>query len=200
MKTRFVVILFIFLQSCVLTDLKKIDNNDFKFEKVLSNKNKSYIYRANLNLYDNDFSGMIIIKPLKDNFRVVFINEIGMKFFDFEFSEQKFKVNQIFEPMNKKIFIKLLINDFRFILMNSLNSENKYFKEKESNLIAIKPCKKKELYYFNIQNNYPEKAIKYSSFRSTTFLNYSNYNNNVPNNISIKHENIKFGIELSFVR
>lgn len=201
MKIRFISFVFIllFLQSCVLQSLKKTEDN-FLYKKILTDTSKSYIYRANLSLYNNDFSGMIIIKPTDEAYRIVFINEIGMKFFDFEFSANNYKVNHIFEPINKKMFIKLLINDFRFILMSKLNLNYSTYKNKQSYLYVIKPKNEKELYYFNLQNKYPEKAIKYSIFSKTTVLKLINYNNDVPNNISIKHKNVKFAMDLSFVK
>lgn len=198
-KKTSLIFIVLLLQSCITTSLHKT-NKTIKYNKVLSKENTSYIYRANLNLFGNDFSGMIIIKNQEKNKRIVFINEIGMKFFDIEFNNESYKVNHIFDPMNKKIFIKLLVNDFRFILMDNLNPDFKTYQEKESDLFAIKPKEKKELYYFSKQSYFPKQAIKYSWLRKTVFLNYESYNEEKPSKISIKHKNIKFNMDLEFIK
>ncbi len=198
-KIIIIVVVIVFLQSCAITGLNSVSKS-FEYEKILSDTSKTYIYRASLDLYDNDFSGMIIIKPQEDNFRIVFINEIGMKFFDIEVFEETHKVNHIFEPMNKKMLINLLVSDFRFILMNNLKSDFKIYEEKGSGLIAIKPKGKKEVYFFNNQSKFPEKAVKYSIFRKMVFLTYEDYKEEVPKHISIKHKNIKFSMDLKFLK
>jgi len=200
MKYIIYIILIAFLQSCTITNLHK-SSKEINYNKVLSKTSETYIYRANLNLYNNDFSGMIIIKPQENNnYRIVFINEVGMKFFDLEFNDETYKINHIFEPMNKKIFLKLLINDFRFILMNNLNSNFKTYKEKKGDLFVIKPKGQKELYYFNEKSEFPKKAIKYSWLRKTVYLTYENYKEEKPSKIHIKHKNIKFYMDLDFLK
>jgi len=199
LKIRILLIFIIFMQSCVHTNLHKVSNS-FEYKKVLSDTSKTYIYRASLNLYDNDFSGIIIIKPQANNNRIVFINEIGMKFFDFEFSKETYKVNYIFKPLNKKVFVKLLINDFRFILMNNLKKSNDFYKYKKTEFNVVKPKNKKVLYFFNKDNLFPTKGIKFSILRRIVFLSYNKYINEVPHEIKIRHKNIKFEMKMEFIR
>ncbi len=199
MKKTLIIILTLSLQSCMLTSIKPT-SKQFEYKKILSETTKSYVYRARIKLYDNDFSGLIIFKPQTDGHRIVFINEIGMKFFDIELLKDTFKVHQIFEAMNKKLFIKLLVSDFKFILMYPLNGRSEYYSDKETNQIVLKPKKVKFLYYFDNQTRLPEDAVKYSLLRKNTFLAYSNYKNEIPQQININHKNIKFAMNLSFLK
>ena len=193
------IILLFFFQSCVISEFKP-ESKTYDYKKILSETGKSYVYRTRIHLYDNDFSGLIVIKSEKTGHRIVFLNEIGMKFFDIELLPRSYKIHHIFKPMNKKMLIKLLVSDFNFILMNNIKSENKFLKEKKSEKFALKPKKVKNIYYLDKNTLLPKEAFKYSAFRKTTLLNYKNYNTEIPQNISIKHKNIKFAMELSFIK
>ncbi|MCF6184647.1 MAG: hypothetical protein L3J56_08505 [Bacteroidales bacterium] len=200
MKSKlYIILFFLILQSCITGKFTPADNYS-QYKKVFADTSKSYIYRAGIKLYDNDFSGLIIIKPESEGHRVVFLNEIGMKFFDFEILKNSYKVHHIFEPMNKKMLIKLLINDFRLILMSDF-SEKKYFlKEKKSDNIAVQLKKVKEIYIFDKQTLLPENAFKYSVFGKNTFLKFEKYKNEIPQKINIKHKRIKFEMFLTFIK
>jgi len=193
------VILLLSFQSCVISDFKTVSKT-YDYKKILSETGKSYVYRTRIHLYDNNFSGLIIIKRQEKGHRIVFLNEIGMKFFDIELLPYSYKIHHIFKPMNKKMLIKLLVSDFNFILMNDIKNENKFLKEKKSEKVALKPKKVKNIYYFDNNSLLPKEAFKYSVFRKTTFLNYKNYNDVIPQKISIKHKNIKFAMELNFIK
>ncbi len=200
MKSKlYIILFFLILQSCITGKFTPADNN-FQYKKILSNTSKSYIYRARIKLYNNAFSGLIIIKPETEGHKIVFLNEIGMKFFDFEILEKSYKIHRIFEPMNKKMLIKLLINDFRFILMSDFSEKNFLLKEKKSDNSAVRLKKVKEIYIFDKQTLLPKNAFKYSLFGKNTFLKYEKYKNEIPQKINIKHKRIKFEMNLNFIK
>lgn len=198
-KYKSVIILFFFLQSCITTSHKQAIK-DFEYKKILSDTSKSYIYRAKINLYNKDFSGIIIIKPKQKKHRIVFLNEIGMKFFDIELTENSYKIHQIFDPLNKKMFIKLISSDFNFILMNDIKKEKKFLIMKKNDNPALKLKKHKEIYIFDKNTLLPFYAFKYSIFRKNIILDYSDFYNDIPKHIKIKHKNIKFEMNLSFIK
>jgi hypothetical protein len=62
-------------------------------------------------------TGLMMIKETSPNsIRMVFTNEIGMQFFDLEFSGGQFIVHSIFPSMNRRSLLKLLERDFRMML------------------------------------------------------------------------------------
>ncbi len=199
MKKAIPVILILFLQSCAAGKFE-LPNEQFEFKKILSDTSKPYIYRARLKIYDKEFSGLIIIKTGSETHRIVFINEVGMKFFDIELLKNTYKVHNIFEPLNKKMFVKLLVSDFSFILMNNLQNPFKIAKVKEPEITAVKPGKIKEIYFLNRNTLLPESAMKYSVIRKKVFLSYQNYKNDVPGIINLRHKGIKFEIKLIFIK
>lgn len=188
----------ILIQACVVGKLYPVKKS-FDYKKMFSDHSKSYIYRANMTIYNNELSGMFVIKPQENSHRIVFINEIGMKFFDIEIFEDSSSVHQIFEPINKELFKKLLISDFKFIIMNFPANVN-YYKDSDSNYIALKPKKEKTIYLIHRQTGLPENAYKYSLIRKNTFLTYCDYVGTIPYTINLNHKNIKFSIFLTFLK
>jgi hypothetical protein len=49
-------------------------------------------------------------------FRIVFTNELGMKFFDLEIGPKESIVHFCYPSLNRKSLLKLLANDFRLLL------------------------------------------------------------------------------------
>lgn len=68
-------------------------------------------------------SGVLFFKTMEDrSTRVVFQNEMGFSFFDFEWTSQdSFKVNQIIPQLNKPAVIKTLKKDISLLLMKNLD-------------------------------------------------------------------------------
>ena len=64
----------------------------------------STMYSAYVDVTKHHFSGILFIKQMPDSStRIVFANEIGVKFFDFSFSKEgEFTKNYILEKMDKK--------------------------------------------------------------------------------------------------
>src|SRR6187200_1732055 len=66
------------------------------------------LYKTEVDVVGNHLSGLLLIKKMPDSStRMVFSNEMGLKFFDFEFTtDGNFKVYFIMKKMNKKPVIK----------------------------------------------------------------------------------------------
>lgn len=71
-------------------------------------------------------SGLLIFKSFENgSTRVVFQNEMGFSFFDFEWDKNdSFRVNSIIPQLNKTAVIKTLRKDFQLLLMKDLNKSS----------------------------------------------------------------------------
>ena len=95
--------------------LKKKEKRNLKADELNSffdAKKGTYLFKTKIWLYDNYFTGLMVIKQNeKGNYRTVFMNEMGIKFFDFEFlenptkKEDDFIVHYCLEAFDKKVFI-----------------------------------------------------------------------------------------------
>src|SRR5882762_1062440 len=75
------------------------------------------LYKIDVNVVGKYLSGLLLLKTMPDSsIRIVFSNEMGFKFFDFEFaSGGRFKVNYIIKQMNRRPVITTLRQDFSLV-------------------------------------------------------------------------------------
>ena len=188
------------LSSCTSSykQLQKIEGNSTCLEKFVP-QFSTVIYSTQVNIIGNYLSGLLVIKTMPDSStRIVFTSEMGLSFFDFEFtSNGDFKVHFIIQRMNRKAVIRTLRQDFELVLMRSLEQENaKVFKnidriyhafpqEKGSNYYITDPfCRE----LFGIEKASKRKAI--------VKVLMKDYVNRVPDSIGITHTNFQFTIGL----
>lgn len=71
-------------------------------------------------------SGLLFFKVMDDrSTRVVFQNEMGLTFFDFEWSpDDSFKVNQIIPQLDKDALVRTLQKDMNLLLMKNLDKSS----------------------------------------------------------------------------
>lgn len=106
-------------------------------------------YNATVDVIGRHISGLVLFKARPDStMRVVFTNEVGVTFFDFEFGKGRhFKVHQIIEQMDIKAVINLLRKDFEMIMMQDvIGKELKTFVSNNEIFYALP--RKKETDYF----------------------------------------------------
>lgn len=159
----------------------------------------SALYKADIDVIGNHLSGLLLIKKMPDSTtRMVFSNEIGFKFFDFEFSpDGSFKVYSVIKKMNKKSVIKTLRKDFELVLMNGLNNNNAYIRRDSVLLYYIFPQEKGFNCY--ITNNTGDQLVRLersSKSKPVVQMIMQNYINGIPDTIGVTHQNFDFTIGL----
>ncbi|XZF15345.1 hypothetical protein ACTHGU_04345 [Chitinophagaceae bacterium MMS25-I14] len=109
-----------------LQETAKPEQSVLRYKPVFDKK----IYRCVVNgkfLFKKfHLSGILFFKTMPDRgTRVVFQNEMGFAFFDFEWTKQgDFTVKQIIPQMNKPPLIKVLRKDLELLLMKQLDKES----------------------------------------------------------------------------
>ncbi len=170
-------------------------NSLYKFKPVFT---AAALYNTQVDVVGNHLSGLLIIKKMPDSsIRMVFSNEVGFKFFDFEFAANgNFKVYSVIKQMNKKTVLKTLRHDFELILMEHLDSLVS-IRKAGSLLYYIFPQKKGYNYY--ITDSTSDKLIRMeraSKIKTVVEATMENYVNGVPDTISITHKTFNFTIGL----
>ncbi len=102
----------------------------YNFDKAL--------FKTSLDISKNHLTGLMFFKQTSDSsFRIIFTNEMGMKFFDLEFVKEKFIIQYCFPSLSRKSLMKIFEADFRLLLSEKisgeriviLNNENPEYKE-----------------------------------------------------------------------
>ncbi len=200
---RYLLISFcVLLVSCGSYSKKQnfqLDNSaSKKFENpYFSDETKDYVYKATIDVYDNSFGGLLIIKKITDKeHRIAFTTEMGNKMFDFTFTEDEFKVNFILDELDKKMLINILKKDFKVLITENLSVSNLY-SENNNRIFETLIYNKNHYYYFN--RNQLTQVIKAKNGKEKVAFLFTDINNNIANKISIKHNNIKLEIKLKSI-
>jgi hypothetical protein len=157
------------------------------------------LYRTRVDVAGDHLSGILLIKRMPDSStRMVFSNEIGFKFFDFEFSAGGgFKVFSIIKQMNKKAVIKTLRKDFELIMMAGTDSANVLIRKDEGLIYyTFHRAKDYNHYITDVPGNELVRMERSSKRKVVMEAIMKNYTNGIPDTIGITHKNFNFTIGL----
>lgn len=157
------------------------------------------LYNTQVDVVGNHLSGLLLIKKMPDSsLRMVFSNEMGFKFFDFEFAgDGNFKVYSIVKQMNKKSVLKTLRKDFELILMDRLDSSTASVRTDNGLLYYIFRQSKGFNYYItDSTGNQLVRLERASNSKTVVEAIMQNYMNGIPDTIGISHKTFDFTIGL----
>jgi hypothetical protein len=174
-----------------------------KFNVPFSRVDTSYLFKTAANIYGHYLSGLLIIKAYSsDDYRLVFTNEMGVKFFDFEFKNKKFIVHHVLSKLNRKPVLNILEKDFRLLLSIGLSQTRIHQVETDSTIsISFNIRKEKCIYIFKKPlKTLSQAKVCAGTGKEKVTIYYNNTRNNIPQNIKIEHHNIKLEIELNYLQ
>jgi len=203
LTTRFLVISFfaVLLFSCKPYEIKGLTKKESREtiykNHYFSNPETDYVYKAHIEVYGNQLSGIFIAKQMNDTLhRVVFTTDFGNKLLDFELSENDFKVNYIQEDLDRKIVMNTLKEDFRLLL--KVNHNVQEVSENEEYVIYKSKDHKRFNYFFESKKDKNlAKLLHTSKTKEKVTFEFSSKNSIFAENIKITHQNIKLKIELN---
>ena len=158
------------------------------------------LYNTQVDVVGNHLSGLLLIKKMPDSStRMVFSNEMGFKYFDFEFAaDGNFKVYSIIKQMNRKAVLKTLRKDFELILMNKLDSSSVDIRKDSSGFVYYVFPQEKGFNYY-ITNSAGDQLVRMeraSKRKVVVEAIVQNYINGIPDSIAITHKKFNFTIGL----
>ncbi len=126
-----------------LKNFKLLNNSDLKIPTIFNQDYQKSLYKANLNIIGKELSGVLLFKRTnKSGFRIVFMSEIGLKYFDFgiEYGGEEFlaRTYYIMPALNSGEVRNILINDFSILLSDFKANRNPIvYRSAESKRIAV---------------------------------------------------------------
>ncbi|PLX03979.1 MAG: hypothetical protein C0594_09755 [Marinilabiliales bacterium] len=198
------------LQSCA--PIRRINVG---FDKEMANKNftisvfpqndSSYLFKTKIWLLGKYFSGLMAVKKVdSDSYRMVFMNEMGIKFFDLEFFENKteepFVVHYCMEIFNRDIIIRTIKKDMHalFFLVGPKVAKH-YSTKKNEGIFRLKLHG--DQYYYYLNSNQQIVKIERMGFpykKAEIFV--EEYDHLAPESITIDHRRINFRMELRLLK
>lgn len=117
------ILLFTFFVSCSIskykhpTECNRVLITKQAFSPILKETTATK-FKATIDVLKNHLSGIIIVKQTDSvSTHIIFVTEIGMKMFDFEWKNNEMKSVYVFEPLNKPSLIKALQSNFKSIFL-----------------------------------------------------------------------------------
>ena len=168
--------------------------------KAFTPKFDNTLYSAYIDVTKHHLSGLLFFKRMPDSsMRIVFTNEMGVKFFDFAFTKDgQFIKYYILHKLDKKAIVKALRNDMRLVLLHPDLSNAKSLKDTTYSYIAV-PNHKGNDYYITDHCEKLARIEKASKRKAVVAVQMLDYKNGIPDSINIQHKNFKFTIALKRV-
>ena len=200
MRYLLISFLFISLISCSLKttkDLLEVDLSKNTIENAyFSDESKDYVYKAKIEVYGNNFGGILIIKKQSESkHRVVFTTEFGNKLFDFLYEGDEFTLNYIVEELDKKMIVNTLQKDFK-ILISERQKVNNQYQSEDFEVYQTTDSNRNNFYFFNKKSATLDKIVNASKSKEKLEILFDNIEGKNANSIVINHKNIKLNIEL----
>lgn len=175
----------------VQADMKKLQQFRPAFNVAL--------YKTTVDVAGNHLSGLLLIKRMPDStLRMVFSNEMGFKFFDFEFgNDGRFTVHSVIRQMNRKAVLKTLQHDLELLLMQDLDYSGAFVRMGNGLLYHIFPKRKGYHYYITDSSvNTLVRLERASGRKVITETIMKDYIGGIPDTIGISHKTFGFTIGL----
>ncbi|MFT3932028.1 MAG: hypothetical protein QM726_00315 [Chitinophagaceae bacterium] len=157
------------------------------------------LYNTKVDVVGKHLSGLLLIKVMPDSStRLVFSNEMGFKYFDFEFSSAGvFKVYYVLPQMDKKAVLTTLRKDFELVLMQHLDMPQSFLLKKDGLFYYGFPQEKGNNYY--ITDSACKQLVKMeraSKRKPVVTAIMENYEDGMPDSVGISHHKFNFTIGL----
>jgi hypothetical protein len=208
-KMKRIHILFIFIlfgTACLNTKFKNlqqvtskiIDSTDLI--PLFKNNQPAPLFKTNVRLYGKQFGGLLLVKKMPDStYRIVFTNETGIKFFDFELKEERLITHYCIEKFNKKAVLNTIANDIELLLFeNRFNKKGIVLSDSEKKWTAYNFTKNglNDYYFISKTNHTIERIEQIDKKKKKVIIDLYAYKGNVPSIIKIRHKAIRLQIDL----
>lgn len=154
-------------------------------------------YSTQVKALNNEFSGILLFKPMPDgSLRIVFTNQFGITFFDFEFSGGgDFVKHFILPQMDKEAVVNLLRKDFEMLLMMYDPSQVEVLTD-GNHTFSTFALKKGKVYYVTSPDCSNIIKIENGSKRKPVIeITLSGQQNETPESFVIDHKKVAFTIQ-----
>ena len=198
------------LGACSLKTHKgfdKIPHSSTGDFRILDQKFDKILFQTSIDVYGKHLSGLMFIKDMVpvNAYRVVFLSETGMSFFDFEFPKSnggEFKVYYCMDLLDKKFILKTLRLDIELLLMTGFDYSKFHSfndKNREFYIRKYKDGRERRYYFKEISSNHITKVERSGLIFNKVKVELSEYISESPSKIKITHRDIKLNLELTKV-
>jgi outer membrane lipoprotein-sorting protein len=157
------------------------------------------LYKTNMMIFGNELSGLTLIKKTGKDFRVVFMSEIGLKYFDMEFftKNDSIKIHHVISLLDRKPVLDLLENNLKliFVVFPAKIKEHFYLDPTTKSMVKeIKHKGNKSLYSYD-KNFGQVNTIRNKKRGTNQVISLRGFDNRSPQTININQRNLSLRLE-----
>ena len=192
--------MFLLIAGCSpvpYSELQKAPSQESCFSK-LRPEFTSVIYTAGVNVTGHHLSGLLVFKSMDDTTtRVLFTNEVGVTFFDFEFTSNSFRVVKCIDKMNKKPVINRLRDDIGLLLQHRLDRDHpEIFIENANAWYRFSRAKEKIYYITDSECKSVQRIETLSGRKKKILVNLTGIRAGMPDSVYLAHQSFEYNITL----
>lgn len=200
----FLIISSFLLGSCAVKTVQGFEQKEPVVKNYtvpyFSDPETDYVYKAHISIYGKDFGGIFIAKKINDTlYRTAFTTEFGNKLFDFEITDDSFKVNYILEELDRKIIVNTLKRDFMLLLKRNHKVEQEYVSP-ESKVYKCNAGKRSNYLFFDKATGRLSQLVNATKQKEKILISYTAESDILANKIIIDHKSINLKIELNYLQ
>jgi len=169
---------------------------------LLNAEFKTVLYNGHINVVGNHLSGLLLFKQTgKDSTRVVFSTEMGIKFFDFEFTPAGFKVIYCIDKLNKKVILRQLEKDIGLLLFQNIIPNNiKNYKGTNEIYMGTSSGKAETYYTTDSSCTHIKRIEDVYKGKLKILFHLTELKGGMPDSVYIDHKNYEFNISLKQIQ
>lgn len=207
-KGIFYLLILVFIASCSnpYKNLTKTELELNQLEEIpysLPYIEKPVIYKADIQFYKNNISGLLIIKKTSYKvYRIALTTQFGLKIFDFELDHGKLNTKYCIEYLDKRLILNTFQTDFNLLLMQFEYNSFAAFENRTDNQ-RIWQLSSGKLHYDYIESYSMQKLENiYFRNRNSKKISVGLHSNNgdIPSEITLEHHNIKLKMHLKLIK
>jgi len=147
------LLLLAFVLAMAVSATAQPDGIKLSQPRVFSNSLQKGLYKSQLTVHGRLLSGLILVKRTGETFRIVFLSEIGIKYFDIELGndeQEAFTVHSMLEVLDRESLTDFIETTFRMLTMSWGTYDEKYTFQCEGSGNMVKVIKTKDFGKFRL--------------------------------------------------
>lgn len=195
------------LYSCLLLTacssdyqaLQSVPANDACAQRMMPRFTGKAWYTTSVDVVGKHISGLLLIKQMPDSaYRIVFTNEAGVTFFDFEFAlDGNFQKHHIIQALDRKPVVATLQKDFELLLGLPFRQRALQQWRTKSNWYIGFRGKDENIFYYTDENCGQLRGMERGSKRKrVAVLHWQGPASGMPEQVAIEHHNFRMTILL----
>lgn len=170
---------------------------------VLDSSFAKALYKGTFDISKTHLTGLFMIKRSAGNsIRIVFSNEFGMTFFDFEYKGDEFVVHYCYPSFEKHSLPKILEKDFRLLMVpDTTVIRKKQLDSKDPELVvfSVKSSRGSFRYSYDKDTGKIRRIQTSHSFMGKTDLRLSGDKGSAPGKIDLYNPTIRLHIRMTLL-